>query len=207
MKYALIAIDPPWSFDDALKMSDVARGASSNYNTMTNKDILDLDVQSLADPSGCLLALWVPSSLLQLGLDVMKSYGFQMKQTFVWVKTKKDPFKKLSKDLNTTLNMGMGRLFRNTHEICLIGINNSKIYQKLLNKSQRTVSFFENTKHSKKPEDLQDRLEIMFGKNINKIELFGRRHREGWDVIGNEAPASYGVDIRQSIEELKNKDI
>lgn len=199
-------MDPPYGFSDKLLMSEVKRSASSNYSVMTNQDILDLDIESLADPSGCLLALWVPSSLLQLGLDAMKKYGFQMKQTFVWVKIKKDPFAKLSKDLNTTLNMGMGRLFRNTHEICLIGINNSKIYQKLLNKSQRTVSFFENTKHSKKPEDLQDRLEIMFGKDINKIELFGRRQRENWCVIGNESPSSYGIDIRQSIEDLKNKD-
>jgi N6-adenosine-specific RNA methylase IME4 len=205
MKYSLIVSDPPWSFKDSLKMSDVARGASSNYNTMTNQDILNLDVESISDPGGCLLALWVPSSMLQLGLDVMSKWGFEMKQTFVWVKIKKDPFKKLSKDLNTALNIGMGRLFRNTHEICLIGINTPKIYQKLLNKSQRTVSLFENTKHSKKPEDLQDRLEIMFGKNINKIELFGRRERDGWDVIGNESPSSYGTDIRKSIEDLKNK--
>ena len=80
----------------------------------------------------------------------------------MWVKTKKDPWKKIPKifanlvtmsnrikdgsvtsvkdyakllgpvlrgfaKLNTTLSFGMGRLFRQTHEICLIGISSNKI--------------------------------------------------------------------------------
>lgn len=232
-KYTVICADPPYGFRDSLSMSDVKRGALANYSTMSIKDIKSLPVKDLTDPEGSVLALWVPSSLLQDGLDIMKAWGFTHKQTYVWVKTKKQP---LDQIINTTINLvrassgaisnknrfkkavsdilkeakeismlafGMGRLFRQTHELCLIGINNNKIYQKLNNKSQRSVSFASNLKHSAKPEDLQNSLEIMFP-NTKKIELFARRDRIGWTCIGNESLTTYGEDIRDSLNKLIN---
>lgn len=224
-KFQVIDADPPWSFSDKLKMSDVPRGAAANYNTMTISQIKALPVNDIADPAGAVLALWVPSSILQDGLDVMKAWGFTHKQTYIWVKTKKVPlsfllkqFSKLKlsdfnlksyknrvlslikgEDLNSTLSFGLGRLFRQTHEICLIGINNKKIYKHLANKSQRSVSFGFNLKHSAKPEHLQNSLETMFPK-ANKLEMFARRHKEGWTCIGNET--CNGEDITVSLSKL-----
>ena len=231
-KFSIIVCDPPWSFADSLKMSDVPRGAAANYNTMSNSDILGLDVKSVADPNGCVLALWVPSTLLQLGLDTMKAWGFEHKQTYVWVKTKKEPLNKLAIslkkivkqfdtvkinggfkhifstavnlfNLNDTLSFFMGRLFRQTHEICLIGINNKKIYKKLKNKSQRSVSFGENLKHSAKPVHLQKSLETMFP-DTDKLEMFARRQLDGWCCVGNEAPMTHDESIMVSLQKLTN---
>lgn len=239
-KYQVIVADPAWSFSDSLKMSDVARGAKANYNTMTISQIKGMPVKDISDPNGAILALWVPSSLLQEGLDTMKAWGFTHKQTYVWVKTKKEPFGEVYKgmkknlyssikwlvehkfpknqsrsyimdvtirglsklgfiNLESILSFGMGRLFRQTHEICLIGINNKKIYKLLANKSQRSVSFGENLRHSAKPEHLQDSLEIMFP-GTNKIELFARRVRPGWECYGNEV--CNGEDIYVSLAKL-----
>lgn len=230
-KFSIIVADPPWSFSDSLKMSDVARGASSNYSTMTISDIKALPINNLAAPDGAILALWVPSSLLQEGLDTMKAWGFTHKQMYVWVKIKKEPLKIINqlfsgalqmygnaeKDLSIkdykkvlqsliinykqemSLAFGMGRLFRQTHEICLIGTNSNKIYKKLSNKSQRSVSFRENLKHSAKPEHLQDSLEIMFPKT-DMLELFARRKRKDWICLGNEI--CNGEDIRVSLAKL-----
>lgn len=222
-KYGVISIDCPWSFSDTLKMSDVKRSAQSNYNTMSLSEIKQLKIKDITDPNGAILALWVPSSLLQEGLDVMKEWGFTHKQTYVWVKNKKNPLPNLSNilksmseptkvnwknifsdiinnvNLDQVLAFGMGHLFRQTHEICLIGINNNKIYKKLQNKSQRSVSFGENLKHSQKPDHLQKSLEIMFPTE-NKIEIFARRLKDGWDCIGNEV--CNGEDIRVSISKL-----
>jgi N6-adenosine-specific RNA methylase IME4 len=231
-KFQVIVADPAWSFSDKLKMSDVARGAAANYSTMTISDIKAMPVKEIADPTGAILALWVPSSLLQEGLDTMKAWGFKHKQTYIWVKTKKDSFSDFRKwivknvlkhphivydksaymrainvirgsitniDLNNILAFGMGRLFRQTHEICLIGTNNNGIYKSLKNKSQRSVSFGENLKHSAKPEHLQNSLEIMFpGKKM--IELFARRSKAGWTCLGNEV--CNGEDIRDSLKKL-----
>lgn len=234
-KFQVIAADCPWSFKDTLTMSDVARGASSNYKVMTIADIKSLPIKDFADPDGCILALWVPSCLLQEGMDTMKAWGFTHKQTYVWVKVKKDPFKHIRNvfldlwkiydpfknqltpsqyiknmkksiqlitgdaQLKDTLAFGMGRLFRQTHEFCLIGINNKKIYKHLNNKSQRSISFGENLKHSAKPEHLQDSLDIMFpgGK---KLELFARRVRPNWTCLGNEV--CNGEDITVSLAKL-----
>jgi len=218
--FQVIASDPPWPFSDKLKMSDVKRGAESNYHTMSIQDIKDLRVKEIADPEGCVLALWVPSSLLQEGLDTMKSWGFKQKQTYIWVKTKKLPLRALFKsilknvknatslrallqsikfDINDILAFGMGRLFRQTHEICLVGVNNNKIYKKLKNKSQRSVSLDINLKHSAKPDLLQNALEIMFP-NTSKLEMFARRNKIGWVCVGDEV--CNGEDIRKSIENL-----
>jgi N6-adenosine-specific RNA methylase IME4 len=230
MKYDVIVADPPWSFNDSLKMSGVARGAKANYKTMTISDIKRLDVKSVCATDGAVLCLWVPSSLLQEGLDTMKAWGFKHKQTYVWVKTKRN--ESLSREMRrgvvklakkvaikalklngkpitfrdfdfvldaTMLAFGMGRLFRQTHEICLVGISSNQVYKKLRNKSQRSVSFAENLKHSAKPEHLQNSLEIMFPKSY-KLEMFARRVRPGWTCLGNEID---GKDIRDALADLK----
>lgn len=231
-KFTVIVADPPWSFSDKLSMSDVARGAGANYNTMTISQIKTLPVKDLIAPTGAVLALWVPSSLLQQGLDTMNAWGFSHKQTYVWVKSVKEPFKELIKrtvknaakkgllagnplkeilkntildfNFNDIFSFGMGRLFRQTHEICLIGTSSNKIYKELKNKSQRSVSMAPNLKHSAKPEHLQDSLDIMFPKG-NKLEMFARRVRPGWTCIGNEVcidSNGNGEDIKDSLDKI-----
>lgn len=230
-KFQVIVSDCPFGFSDSLNMSSVKRGAKANYNTMSIKELKDLPIKDIADPDGAILAFWVPSSLLVEGLEIMNAWGFKQKQTYIWVKRKKTIFSEFTKlikksiklaktnkftvksvvtsiidgiqnlNLNTTLAFGMGRLFRQAHEICLIGTNNNKIYKSLSNKSQRSVCIEQNFKHSKKPENLQDSLDVMFsGSNINKIEIFSRRLRPGWTCIGNEV--CNGEDIRDSLAKL-----
>ena len=224
-KFEVIVADPPWSFGDKLKMSKVKRGAEANYDLLTQEDIKNLPVKDIAAESA-VLALWVPSSLLQEGLDVMEEWGFSQKQTHIWVKTKKEPLKAICKDLirelkdsdmksltssfkdvfgqfnlNGVLAFGMGRLFRQTHEVVLIGVR-GKVYDKLADKSQRSVHLFPATKHSKKPEILQDMLERMFP-NTKRLEMFARRSRTGWTCLGNECPDTLGEDIRDAIDRLR----
>ena len=43
----------------------------------------------------------------------------------------------------------------------------------------------ERTKHSKKPQEVRNRIELLFG-DLPKIELFARETSPGWDVWGNE---------------------
>lgn len=221
-KYSVICIDPPYSFSDTLSQNDVKRGAAANYSTLSMNDLQQLKIKELSDPTGAIIALWVPSSLLKEGLSLLDAWGFKHKQTYIWVKVKKDIFKELKslikkanfidllnilnnpvKFVNETMSFGMGRLFRQSHEFCLIGINNNKIYKKLKNKSQRSVSFDVNYKHSQKPESLQNSLELMFPNEQGKmIEIFSRRQRNNWICIGNQCVSTLGQDIRYSIENL-----
>lgn len=231
MKFQVIVADPPWSPSDSLSMSAIKRGAAANYPVMSIDEICELPVKNVADSDGCVLALWVLGSMLEDGLKVMKAWGFEQKQVYVWVKTKKQKsinelafqdslkiirgWKNNPKELvnyllkssfivgDWLLSFGMGRLFRQSHEICLIGVNNTKIYKKLNNKSQRSVCFFENQGHSTKPEHLQDSLDKMFP-GTNKLEMFARRKRQGWTVIGHDV--SNGEHINTSLLSLRDID-
>jgi N6-adenosine-specific RNA methylase IME4 len=204
-KYQLIISDPPWSLSDQLKMNEnVKRGASSNYSVMSLEDLKNIPIKDIADPDGCILALWVLGSMLGEGMELMKHYGFIQKQTFVWVKIKKEKnlqkiLKKNPKLNDDCLSFGMGHTFRQSHEICLIGINNTKIYKKIKNKSQRSVCFAENLGHSTKPNDLHKRLELILP-DSDRIELFARRKIDGWTCIGNEV--CDGEDINLSLRKL-----
>ena len=136
MKHQVICADPPWAFDDKLAAMhrETDRSAESHYDVMSIDDIKNLPVQSIADPEGCILVCWVPGSLLQEGLDVVKSWGFKQKQIFVWVKLKKDHEKE--KDANKKTRVGMGRLFRQSHEIALVATGGKSVYKHLKNKGQ-----------------------------------------------------------------------
>jgi N6-adenosine-specific RNA methylase IME4 len=103
MKYRVIVADPPWPFDDKLTMSDVKRGSESNYDVMTIDDIKGLDIDSITYEQDAVLALWVPSALLKEGIEVMEAWGFTLKQTHIWVKTKKVPLKVLVAKFNDLL--------------------------------------------------------------------------------------------------------
>lgn len=210
MKFEIIVTDPPWAFSDSLKMSDVKRGAESNYSVLTDQDIVNLDVKSIAADNS-VLALWVPSSKIQIGLDCMNSYGFVQKQIWVWAKTKQTKsvrecimnfvrYPTLYIDLTDLLSFGMGRLWRASHEIALIGTR-GKVYNNLMNKSQRSVYFAPIGKHSEKPEGLQDQLELMFP-NATKTELFARRSRKNWICVGNENKTTENEDIKVSLNKL-----
>lgn len=214
---------------DRLTMSAVKRGADANYDTMTIEDLCALPVRDITDPKGCVIAHWVLGSMLEDGLRVMNAWGFAQRQTFVYIKTKKHPLESLDRAINqairnptdtfnlksvkrtilsviensplgNVLGFGLGRLFRQTHEICLIGINNTGIYRSLADKSQRSVCFAPNDGHSIKPAALHESLEVMFPA-ANRLEMFARRTRPGWTCLGNEID---GRDIRDSLPLLAN---
>lgn len=198
MKHQLIVADPAWGFKDGLKKmkTKVKRSAASQYKTMSPSSIAALPVRDLADPSGCMLALWVPGCLLEQGLMVMHAWGFSLKQIFVWVKLKKAYAKE--PDWNKSTRVGMGRLFRQSHEIALICTSGKSIYPLLMDHGQRSVAFDLNLGHSCKPPTLQRRLDKMFPV-ATKVELFGRRSLPGWTVLGD---AIDGKDLAISIQEL-----
>jgi len=211
-KYNIIIADCPFEFTDRLQMSNTKRGAVDQYPVLSLENIKNLPLQEVI-AKDALLAFWVPSALLPEGLEIMKKWGFKFKQSFIWVKIKKNPLEKLAKNLksqfrkktlsanqidniinsfslNESLWFGMGHTFRNTHEICLIGTR-GKILSHLRNKSQRSVDlhslvYRNQVQHSAKPESLQISLETMFDESLSKLELFARRERLGWTCIGNE---------------------
>jgi N6-adenosine-specific RNA methylase IME4 len=205
--FEVICADPPWKFDDKLDRmkSNIKRGAEAQYSghVMSVNDIKKLDqfIKPLSNSSNAVLALWVPSSMLQDGLAVIDAWGFKFKQTYVWVKLKKNFLKE--DDANKATRVGMGRIFRQSHELCLIGTL-GKPSMMLKDHSKRSVLFEQmtefdlNIRHSQKPEGLQDALEEMYPE-AKKLELFARRARPNWICLGNELS---GLDVQIELQSI-----
>jgi N6-adenosine-specific RNA methylase IME4 len=198
--FDVIVADPAWSYDDKLSRmkSSTKRAADAHYNTMSFEEIASLPIADVASPSGALLGLWVPSAMIGAGLYVMEQWGFTQKQTVIWVKTVKDAKTVAQVDLNRITRVGMGRLFRNSHELAIIGVR-GKIQSKIGDRSLRSVIFARNLKHSAKPEEFQNRLERLVPV-ADRLELFARRQRPGWLCLGDEID---GRDLRDSLPALR----
>lgn len=225
MKFNVVVCDPPYQFSDKLTMTSTKRGAESQYVVLQDQNIINLKVKDIC-ADDCVIALWVPGSKLDIGMECCKTWGFTVTQTWIWVKTKQNPLggllKSISKifkgkdpkeykkliseaielfDTNDMLNFFMGRCFRQTHELVLIGVR-GKYTKMLKDKAQRSVYIGPAIKtHSAKPEALQDRLDKMFP-NAYKLEMFARRERPGWTCVGNDDDLTLPEDIRDSIERL-----
>ncbi len=175
--YGVICADPPWSFGDKLRMSDVKRGADAHYTTMSVADIATLPVNEWA-AKDAVLALWFPGSFFEEICAVARSWGFKPKQIVTWLKGEN------TSDAGLRLAFGMGRQFRSCTEFVLIATKGSPQPDA---KNQRNFILHKAMPHSQKPEKLQDMLDVMYPK-ATKLEMFARRARKGWKCVGLESP-------------------
>jgi N6-adenosine-specific RNA methylase IME4 len=140
---------------------------------MKTKDIAVLPVKGISADNAHLY-LWVTNNFLPDGLFVMKEWGFEYKTMITWMKDR----------------FGLGQYFRGITEQCLFGVKGMLPYKMENGKrcQGRTGFNAPRTKHSSKPENMRDMIELVSDrKGYNKIELFARSESPGWDVWGNEA--------------------
>ena len=191
-KYQIIYADPPWKYNDKMKMKGVhgmIRGAESFYNTMNLSDIKALNVQEISDEN-CLLFLWITMPLLQEGLDVIRSWGFRYTTCgFTWVKKTK----------SGKNHCGMGHYTRGNAELCLIGVK-GKV--PIIDHSVKQIIEAQIQGHSQKPDEVRKKIVQLTG-NLPRIELFARKPKgrlfedksfDGWDVWGNEVKSDIRFD-------------
>lgn len=181
-KYKIIYADPPWRFSQGINPRKTFKGNKEelnfHYETLSDKDIINLNIKAISDKE-CVLFLWTTDAHLEVALKAINSWGFTYKTVaFVW--NKKRGF--------------MGKWTVKQCELCLLATKGTA--HKLL-KSFKEKSYLEENKtiHSKKPDEIRNRIERMFG-HIPRIELFARQAKEkdlfgnnsfdGWDTWGNE---------------------
>lgn len=180
--YKTILCDPPWKFNDRL---DKTR--TLPYNILTLFDLSLLRIWDIVDEEAHLY-LWCPATLIDEGIDVIRTWGFDYKTFIVWEKLTK----------NRKKWFGMGHYFRNCLEVCLFGTKNN-----LKTRTNNTRNSFEAIKpsrhHSAKPDEMYEIIEA--NSCPPYLELFATKKRDGWDSLGYEID---GKDIRESLEELIN---
>lgn len=175
-KYNIIYADPPWKYNDKMKMRGVhgmIRGADSFYNTMTLEDIKNLPIKDISSENA-ILFMWVTMPLLDKAFEVIESRGFKYKTCgFCWVKRTK----------TGKIHLGMGHYTRGNAELCLIGIKKKK--PTFYTRSLSQIVESEIREHSKKPDEIRNKIVELCG-DVSRIELFARQHAESWDCWGNE---------------------
>ncbi len=168
-KYKIIYADPPWNVS---QFSRIVRPSQKPhpYSKMKLTDIKKMDVRSIADDEGCHLFLWTTHKWLPKAFEVMEAWGFKYHCTLTWNKTFGfTPFS-----------------FMWSTEFCLYGQLKGK-WMKPEKFGIKTLIDEKPTRHSKKPMKMVNLIESFCG-DLNRIELFARDKKEGWDAWGDEVP-------------------
>ncbi len=187
-KYQIIYADPAWKYGGGKGKNSKNWGNSlSAYDCMKLSDLKKLPINSIADDN-CALFMWVTLPMIKEGLELMESWGFKYKTTaFVWNKIYK----------NGKPYCGMGYWTRSGTEICLLGFKGKMERQ---SKEVYQVISAPVTSHSKKPNEVGDRIVALVG-DLPRIELFARDKKQGWDSWGNEVPQ----EQQESLNTLNQK--
>lgn len=204
MQFSTIIADPPVPFETWGKRPGGidSRTADAHYDVMTWEDLSALGphINAVAAPDCCLF-LWMCQPLLIETLRMVEAWGGWTYKTkaFAWMKTYvKSP---------SSFFVGMGYWTRaNTEDVLLFTRGNprrtsKKVYQLLVTLESDPYSvpavIAPMTRHSQKPEEVQDRIERLVDGPF--LELFARRRRPGWTCLGLELD---GLDIRASLSRL-----
>lgn len=180
-RYGTIYADPPWRFQNRTGKVAPEHKRLSRYQTMTLSEIMALPIADIASEKSHLY-LWIPNAMLPDGLKVMEAWGFEYKGNIVWEKIRKDGMPD---------GRGVGFYFRNVTEILLFGIRKKSAPNRTLQPARSQVNLVRAQKreHSRKPDEIIPIIEAC--SHGPRIELFARGNRDGWDMWGDQADASY----------------
>lgn len=195
MKYPVICCDPPVPFEAWGKRPGGidSRAAEAFYPTMTWDDLNGLGplIQNVAAPD-CVLFLWLCQPLLIETLRMAEAWGFAYKtKAYTWIKLRGAG----------TFHVGMGYWTRaNTEDVLLLTRGKpqriSKDVGQIVATAEPEAVFAQLTRHSQKPEEVQNRIERLCSGPY--LELFARRQRPNWTCLGNEID---GRDIRIALRD------
>ena len=191
-KYNVIYADPAWQQKAGRKLNDYktingkqiwnsteTKTQDLPYETMTLEEIAALPVKQIA-AKDAFLFLWVTNKYLLEAKQVIEAWGFKYVSCITWKKKR--------------MGGGLGGVIRITSEhllFCRRG--NLKaidiIPESVIEAKRPYVNGYPC--HSKKPEIFAQMIEKV--SPGNRIELFARNQRKGWDVFGNEVNNSISL--------------
>lgn len=164
--YPVVLADPPWRFDVWSQESGMDRAADNHYPTMALDDICNLVIPAADD---AVLFLWRTAPYCEKAIQVMQAWGFDYRTELVWYKNR----------------IGTGYWTRNQHEVLMIGVRGNPPAPAPGTQTS-SVILADVARHSAKPEVFHEMIEAMFP-HCDKLEMFSRQARAGWDGWGYEA--------------------
>ena len=196
--YGVIYCDPPWAFRGYVSDGVPQQKDEQHYDTMTKEELAELPVAELA-ANDCALLMWSIASHTPQAFWLAEQWGFKFaSRGFCWAKTTMHADKKhVQKILGWNLDrwnrklprianpenwhMGMGHSSRRNPEDCWLFTRGSP---KRLDKGVRELIVSPVREHSRKPDEVYDRIERLFGGPY--CELFSRTSRPNWSAWGNQ---------------------
>jgi N6-adenosine-specific RNA methylase IME4 len=166
-KFRIVYADPPWQYSNTIP--DYYGPPERHYPTMTLVEICAFPVKDICEDNAVLF-LWVTSPILEESFQVIRSWGFKYKTSFVWDKIKH--------------NMGHYNSVR--HELLLVCTRGS--YTPTMTKLElhdSVISIERSDRHSEKPNYFRELIDKLYPSG-KRIELFARTEHQGWDNYGNE---------------------
>lgn len=200
--FATGIIDPDWPYTVAPgreriadangkgRLSGFTRNRDTSQNQYLQQEAMSIDALKKLPIDrliGGYLFLWTVGPFLINGSAsaIMRAWGFRPVSILTWAKYN------LSKNHGYG---GVGYWFLGNAEFCLVGKREG---WPSIRTGRSSLIIKPKQEHSEKPDDIHQLCEERFPSPY--VELFGRRRRQGWTVLGNEAPDD-GLDITRSIQ-------
>lgn len=188
LHYGALLLDPPWQYVMRTE-NGYDKSPEAHYDTMSDQEILDLPVGSLAG-GDCLLVMWAVWPKLSLAIRCIEEWGFSLTSGGAWFK----------RTASGKPRMGPGYTMRTVCEpflVARVGEPQARItdIRNALGESLREaipVSAIGSIglqgiarEHSRKPPQMRQLVERMTP-NAFRAELFAREAWAGNDVWGNQ---------------------
>jgi N6-adenosine-specific RNA methylase IME4 len=206
--FATMIIDPPWDYTcapgtvDNKKLSGYIHnknGDEKYAGTIATEKLKTLPIEKLV---GGYALLWTTMPFIRGALELLDAWGFDYITGMCWAK--------YAKASNAQPGLfgesdpieeghgygGVGFWFLGNHELLLLGKRKG---WPSIRTGHSSLIIEKKTRHSQKPDNVHSLCEEIFPGPY--LELFGRRSRPGWTVLGNEAPGD-GKDIFDSTRDL-----
>ncbi len=175
-KYNLILADPPWKQTKGGKKAvrKNSSGTDLDYPTLSLDDIkkhLKYVSENCIGGGDCVMFLWTIDKYLFEAEQILKDLGYKIHSRMIWDKINGIP-------AAFTIRFG--------HEYLLYAYKGKFIPVAKEYRGKYHSVFHELPKyHSQKPECSYEMIENLYP-NLNKLEMYARRERLGWDSFGNE---------------------
>ncbi len=173
-KYDIIYADPPWQQSKGGKKSVRANssGKPLDYKTITLEEIKEHIRQATSlCGNDCILFLWTIDKYLFEAQKIAEELGYKLHARMIWNKVTGIPAAfTIRYGHEYLLYMYKGKLRPVATE------ERGKIHSVFTEKVQR---------HSQKPQVAYEIIERLYP-DTNKLEMYARNYREGWDCWGDE---------------------
>ncbi len=101
--FGVIAIDPPWPYDNTYDAAHPTGRSGCKYPSMSIEELTALKLPAARD---CILWLWTTNAFMPDACDLIRAWGFTHKTILTWEKPR----------------LGTGHWLRNVTEHCLVGV-------------------------------------------------------------------------------------